>query len=162
MGTTRLQLTTQTEGLVVIFTWQPKALLPKPWLRPVPVQPMSPLRTGSVPALTLPCAPTHPHSARSLAPGRTPGIHPGHGYPWARACCNLFLGTSPLQPSNSRPAHGSADLDPFKFRWLIPISALQVRLGNTAGRCFLQRDAGKHVLHDLFGWQKEHKNEPWG
>ncbi|XP_049621416.1 rho guanine nucleotide exchange factor TIAM2 [Suncus etruscus] len=36
-------------------------------------------------------------------------------------------------PSNSRPAHGSTDLDPFKFRWLIPISALQVRLGNTAG-----------------------------
>ncbi|XP_039090032.1 T-lymphoma invasion and metastasis-inducing protein 2 isoform X2 [Hyaena hyaena] len=36
-------------------------------------------------------------------------------------------------PSNSRPAHGSGDLDPFKFRWLIPISALQVRLGNTAG-----------------------------
>ncbi|KAM5283552.1 rho guanine nucleotide exchange factor TIAM2 isoform 1-T5 [Hipposideros larvatus] len=36
-------------------------------------------------------------------------------------------------PSNSRPPHSSADLDPFKFRWLIPISALQVRLGNTAG-----------------------------
>ncbi|XP_050642736.1 rho guanine nucleotide exchange factor TIAM2 isoform X1 [Macaca thibetana thibetana] len=36
-------------------------------------------------------------------------------------------------PSNSRPAHNSADLDPFKFRWLIPISALQVRLGNPAG-----------------------------
>ncbi|KAB0360927.1 hypothetical protein FD754_005083 [Muntiacus muntjak] len=36
-------------------------------------------------------------------------------------------------PSNSRPAHSNADLDPFKFRWLIPISALQVRLGNTAG-----------------------------
>nr|XP_021504633.1 T-lymphoma invasion and metastasis-inducing protein 2 isoform X4 [Meriones unguiculatus] len=36
-------------------------------------------------------------------------------------------------PSNSRPAHNSADLDPFKFRWLIPISALQVRLGNTGG-----------------------------
>nr|XP_020040641.1 T-lymphoma invasion and metastasis-inducing protein 2 [Castor canadensis] len=36
-------------------------------------------------------------------------------------------------PSNSRPAHSSADLDPFKFRWLIPLSALQVRLGNTAG-----------------------------
>ncbi|XP_004856904.1 T-lymphoma invasion and metastasis-inducing protein 2 isoform X1 [Heterocephalus glaber] len=36
-------------------------------------------------------------------------------------------------PSNSRPSHSSADLDPFKFRWLIPISALQVRLGNTAG-----------------------------
>ncbi|KAM6184563.1 rho guanine nucleotide exchange factor TIAM2 isoform 2-T2 [Rhynchocyon petersi] len=36
-------------------------------------------------------------------------------------------------PSNSRPAHGSADLDPFKFRWLIPISALQVRMSNTAG-----------------------------
>ncbi|XP_029900040.1 T-lymphoma invasion and metastasis-inducing protein 2 [Myripristis murdjan] len=28
-------------------------------------------------------------------------------------------------------AHGDADL--FKFRWLIPLSALQVRLGNTAG-----------------------------
>ncbi|CAK6446496.1 unnamed protein product [Pipistrellus nathusii] len=36
-------------------------------------------------------------------------------------------------PSNARPAHSSADLDPFKFRWLIPISALQVRLGNAAG-----------------------------
>ncbi|XP_006882815.1 PREDICTED: T-lymphoma invasion and metastasis-inducing protein 2 isoform X2 [Elephantulus edwardii] len=36
-------------------------------------------------------------------------------------------------PSNARPAHGSADLDPFKFRWLIPISALQVRMANTAG-----------------------------
>nr|KAF6463384.1 TIAM Rac1 associated GEF 2 [Molossus molossus] len=36
-------------------------------------------------------------------------------------------------PANPRPAHNSADLDPFKFRWLIPISALQVRLGNTAG-----------------------------
>ncbi|XP_019499723.1 PREDICTED: T-lymphoma invasion and metastasis-inducing protein 2 isoform X4 [Hipposideros armiger] len=36
-------------------------------------------------------------------------------------------------PSNSRPPHSSADLDPFKFRWLVPISALQVRLGNTAG-----------------------------
>ncbi|XP_067224502.1 rho guanine nucleotide exchange factor TIAM2 isoform X1 [Chanodichthys erythropterus] len=30
----------------------------------------------------------------------------------------------------SRSAH--ADQDPFKFRWLIPLSALQVRLGNTA------------------------------
>ncbi|XP_033619052.1 T-lymphoma invasion and metastasis-inducing protein 2 [Fukomys damarensis] len=36
-------------------------------------------------------------------------------------------------PSNNRPSHSSADLDPFKFRWLIPISALQVRMGNTAG-----------------------------
>uniref|UniRef100_A0A674ATU4 TIAM Rac1 associated GEF 2 n=1 Tax=Salmo trutta TaxID=8032 RepID=A0A674ATU4_SALTR len=26
-----------------------------------------------------------------------------------------------------------SDLDPFKFRWLIPVSAVQVRLGNTAG-----------------------------
>uniref|UniRef100_A0A8C2QTD0 TIAM Rac1 associated GEF 2 n=1 Tax=Capra hircus TaxID=9925 RepID=A0A8C2QTD0_CAPHI len=40
-------------------------------------------------------------------------------------------------PSNSRPVHSNADLDPFKFRWLIPISALQVRLGNTAGNCCL-------------------------
>ena len=27
----------------------------------------------------------------------------------------------------------SGDLDPFKFRWLIPVSAVQVRLGNAAG-----------------------------
>ncbi|KAJ8008875.1 hypothetical protein DPEC_G00082980 [Dallia pectoralis] len=27
----------------------------------------------------------------------------------------------------------SGDLNPFKFRWLIPVSAVQVRLGNTAG-----------------------------
>ncbi|XP_072545175.1 rho guanine nucleotide exchange factor TIAM2-like isoform X2 [Salminus brasiliensis] len=32
-----------------------------------------------------------------------------------------------------RPAHShGGDQDPFKFRWLIPLSALQVRLGNTA------------------------------
>ncbi|XP_038596547.1 T-lymphoma invasion and metastasis-inducing protein 2 isoform X3 [Tachyglossus aculeatus] len=37
------------------------------------------------------------------------------------------------QPSNSRSAHIYGDLDPFKFRWLIPLSALQVRLGNSAG-----------------------------
>ncbi|XP_074846440.1 rho guanine nucleotide exchange factor TIAM2 isoform X2 [Carettochelys insculpta] len=36
-------------------------------------------------------------------------------------------------PSNARAAHNYGDLDPFKFRWLIPLSALQVRLGNTAG-----------------------------
>jgi len=38
-----------------------------------------------------------------------------------------------LQPTNVRAAHNYGDLDPFKFRWLIPLSALQVRLGNTAG-----------------------------
>uniref|UniRef100_A0A8C0FXP3 TIAM Rac1 associated GEF 2 n=1 Tax=Bubo bubo TaxID=30461 RepID=A0A8C0FXP3_BUBBB len=36
-------------------------------------------------------------------------------------------------PTNVRAAHSYGDLDPFKFRWLIPLSALQVRLGNTAG-----------------------------
>ncbi|XP_010123152.1 PREDICTED: T-lymphoma invasion and metastasis-inducing protein 2, partial [Chlamydotis macqueenii] len=36
-------------------------------------------------------------------------------------------------PANVRTAHNYGDLDPFKFRWLIPLSALQVRLGNTAG-----------------------------
>uniref|UniRef100_A0A8C8SWH4 TIAM Rac1 associated GEF 2 n=1 Tax=Pelusios castaneus TaxID=367368 RepID=A0A8C8SWH4_9SAUR len=36
-------------------------------------------------------------------------------------------------PNNVRAAHNHGDLDPFKFRWLIPLSALQVRLGNTAG-----------------------------
>ncbi|XP_041809076.1 T-lymphoma invasion and metastasis-inducing protein 2 isoform X2 [Chelmon rostratus] len=35
--------------------------------------------------------------------------------------------------ANSRSALSHGDLDPFKFRWLIPLSALQVRLGNTAG-----------------------------
>lgn len=38
-----------------------------------------------------------------------------------------------MQPTNVRAAHNYGDLDPFKFRWLIPLSALQVRLGNTAG-----------------------------
>nr|XP_032627979.1 T-lymphoma invasion and metastasis-inducing protein 2 [Chelonoidis abingdonii] len=38
-----------------------------------------------------------------------------------------------LTPNNVRAAHNYGDLDPFKFRWLIPLSALQVRLGNTAG-----------------------------
>ncbi|XP_023664284.2 rho guanine nucleotide exchange factor TIAM2 isoform X3 [Paramormyrops kingsleyae] len=32
-----------------------------------------------------------------------------------------------------RSSYSHGDLDPFKFRWLIPLSALQVRLGNTAG-----------------------------
>ncbi|XP_074547599.1 rho guanine nucleotide exchange factor TIAM2 isoform X2 [Halichoeres trimaculatus] len=34
---------------------------------------------------------------------------------------------------NPRSALSHGDSDPFKFRWLIPLSALQVRLGNTAG-----------------------------
>lgn len=62
-----------------------------------------------------------------------------------------------MQPSNSRPAHSSADLDPFKFRWLIPISALQVRLGNTAGKDFGECDDKKH-FHVLFihvGWKSK-------
>nr|XP_043903389.1 rho guanine nucleotide exchange factor TIAM2-like isoform X2 [Solea senegalensis] len=35
--------------------------------------------------------------------------------------------------ANPRSALCHGDSDPFKFRWLIPLSALQVRLGNTAG-----------------------------
>ncbi|KAK5857186.1 hypothetical protein PBY51_010444 [Eleginops maclovinus] len=35
--------------------------------------------------------------------------------------------------TNSRSALSHGDADPFKFRWLIPLSSLQVRLGNTAG-----------------------------
>ncbi|XP_077588195.1 rho guanine nucleotide exchange factor TIAM2 [Stigmatopora nigra] len=35
--------------------------------------------------------------------------------------------------ANSRSSLSHGDPDPFKFRWLIPLSALQVRLGNTAG-----------------------------
>ncbi|KAF7658782.1 hypothetical protein LDENG_00007350 [Lucifuga dentata] len=35
--------------------------------------------------------------------------------------------------ANPRSALSHGDVDPFKFRWLIPLSALQVRLGNTAG-----------------------------
>uniref|UniRef100_A0A3B4AAS0 Uncharacterized protein n=1 Tax=Periophthalmus magnuspinnatus TaxID=409849 RepID=A0A3B4AAS0_9GOBI len=34
--------------------------------------------------------------------------------------------------ANPRLAHSHGDSDLFKFRWLIPLSALQVRLGNTA------------------------------
>ncbi|KAJ8270969.1 hypothetical protein GJAV_G00121300 [Gymnothorax javanicus] len=33
----------------------------------------------------------------------------------------------------TRSAFSNSDLDPFKFRWLIPLSALQVRLGNASG-----------------------------
>lgn len=63
-----------------------------------------------------------------------------------------------LQPSNSRPAHNSADLDPFKFRWLIPISALQVRLGNPAGNCFMRYDARKSISVDFTVEWKERKD----
>ncbi|KAK2826261.1 hypothetical protein Q5P01_020475 [Channa striata] len=35
--------------------------------------------------------------------------------------------------ANPRSALSHGESDPFKFRWLIPLSALQVRLGNTAG-----------------------------
>ncbi|KAI1895844.1 hypothetical protein AGOR_G00110950 [Albula goreensis] len=34
---------------------------------------------------------------------------------------------------NPRSTHSHGDMDPFKFRWMIPMSALQVRLGNAAG-----------------------------
>ncbi|KAL4624054.1 T-lymphoma invasion and metastasis-inducing protein 2 isoform X1 [Arapaima gigas] len=34
--------------------------------------------------------------------------------------------------TTGRLAYSHGDLDPFKFRWLIPVSALQVRMGNTA------------------------------
>ncbi|KAM3871319.1 rho guanine nucleotide exchange factor TIAM2 [Diretmus argenteus] len=35
--------------------------------------------------------------------------------------------------TNPRSALSHGDVDPFKFRWLIPLSELQVRLGNTSG-----------------------------
>ncbi|KAJ8393018.1 hypothetical protein AAFF_G00069220 [Aldrovandia affinis] len=35
--------------------------------------------------------------------------------------------------TSTRSSYAHRDLDPFKFRWMIPLSALQVRLGNTAG-----------------------------
>ncbi|KAJ8356120.1 hypothetical protein SKAU_G00189140 [Synaphobranchus kaupii] len=35
--------------------------------------------------------------------------------------------------ATTRSAFSNGDLDPFKFRWLIPLSALQVRLGNATG-----------------------------
>lgn len=47
-----------------------------------------------------------------------------------------------LQPTNVRAAHNYGDLDPFKFRWLIPLSALQVRLGNTAGNSLSLNSVG--------------------
>lgn len=101
--------------------------------------PQSELRTGSIPApwpLTQLQGTVHSGRIQVSIPYTSPL--------WVRACSNTLLGGVFLfQPSNSRPAHGSADLDPFKFRWLIPISALQVRLGNTAGNCFVWYDAGK-------------------
>lgn len=47
-------------------------------------------------------------------------------------CCGgfLFLGDQ----TNARMALSHGDPDPVRFRWLIPFSALQVRLGNTAGK----------------------------
>lgn len=39
-----------------------------------------------------------------------------------------------VDQTNPRSALSHGDSDPFKFRWLIPLSALQVRLGNTAGK----------------------------
>lgn len=65
-----------------------------------------------------------------------------------------------LQPSNSRPAHNSADLDPFKFRWLIPISALQVRLGNTAGKPFGECNETFSCLFHSCGMKKM-KRQNW-
>lgn len=44
--------------------------------------------------------------------------------------------------TNSRSALSHGDSDPFKFRRLIPLSALQVRLGNAAGK----RTAHWHIL----------------
>ncbi|XP_062324916.1 rho guanine nucleotide exchange factor TIAM2 isoform X1 [Osmerus eperlanus] len=35
--------------------------------------------------------------------------------------------------TTARSTHSHGDLDPFKFRWLIPLSSLQIRLGNAAG-----------------------------
>ena len=47
--------------------------------------------------------------------------------------CSIFP-SSFLDQTNPRSALSHGDSDPFKFRWLIPLSALQVRLGNTAGK----------------------------
>lgn len=61
------------------------------------------------------------------------------------ACCphlhskTSLLGFNPPLPSfsssqtNARSALSHGDSDPVRFRWLIPFSALQVRLGNAAG-----------------------------
>lgn len=51
-----------------------------------------------------------------------------------------------LQPTNVRAAHNYGDLDPFKFRWLIPLSALQVRLGNTAGNSLALNTSGMNAF----------------
>lgn len=54
--------------------------------------------------------------------------------------CIFFFFSPPMWHSlrddqtNPRSALSHGDSDPFKFRWLIPLSALQVRLGNTAGK----------------------------
>lgn len=42
-----------------------------------------------------------------------------------------------FQSQNTRASQIYSDIDQFKFRWLIPLSALQVRMGNAAGNCVI-------------------------
>lgn len=52
-----------------------------------------------------------------------------------------------------RSTHSHGDLDPFKFRWLIPLSALQVRLGNAAG-------TETHCIWELIHTKSEQEGRP--
>ncbi|MGH0171029.1 UNVERIFIED_CONTAM: hypothetical protein FKN15_012913 [Acipenser sinensis] len=47
--------------------------------------------------------------------------------------------------ANSRAAFIHGDMDPFKFRWLIPLSALQVRLGNAAEAFKAMEKVASHI-----------------
>lgn len=49
-------------------------------------------------------------------------------------CFFLFFFLPLPSQANARSALSHGDPDPVRFRWLIPFSALQVRLGNPAGK----------------------------
>ncbi|KPP76255.1 hypothetical protein Z043_104418 [Scleropages formosus] len=55
--------------------------------------------------------------------------------------------------TTTRTAYSHGDLDPFKFRWLIPVSALQVRMGNAAG-------AETHCMWELIHTKSELEGRP--
>lgn len=119
---------------------------PKLHLHPVPSQAVRIPDSGSTPDLSPFCTPSPTQQRVPVCTARPP--FPPR--PQERAVLTLFLTAFTFQPSNSRPAHSSADLDPFKFRWLIPISALQVRLGNTAGNFCMLYKCQKETFKETF------------
>lgn len=67
-------------------------------------------------------------------------------------CTNRVIGLNvsflpsppPADQTNARMALSHGDADPVRFRWLIPFSALQVRLGNAAGKSLTPAPSSPH------------------